>query len=163
MMLENLGCAGVRGRGGGCQKPSVSLHVKSLLGIMLKDKTRCRGARIAFCTSCCLSARSLTFTVEDNKCAGFVFSIDWKQRGCGGYAEALLSVLWGWLEQWLSALLNFPWSLEYPGVLCKKVNYQINSSFLGLFRGRSGLWNGQAFIEGWCVLMKGKGVRQKVC
>lgn len=103
----------------------------------------CRWARVAFCTTCSLSALCRFphhYSGWKHRCAVFVFFIDENQRGCGGYAKALLSVVCGQLHQWLhcwiqeqtSTVFPLTGSLEYPdeNVAC---NCQINSSFWGLF------------------------------
>lgn len=113
------------------------------IGDNAERQTRCRGARVAFCTSCCLSAHSLTFTVDENQCAGLVVCVFHRMK-----AEGVWRVRRGpsFCTLRVAVLLYFP-----------------GSSFLGLFWGRFGLWNEQAVTEGRCVLMKEKGGRQKAC
>lgn len=89
------------------------------------------------------------------------FSLIKNQRWCGGYAQVLLSVLcrqldrrpYYWIQEQTNTVFPLTGSVEYPGenIPCKKVNCQINWSFLGLFWRILGLWTKLSLMGDVCL------------
>lgn len=93
-----------------------------------------------------------------------MFFIDWKPRCVEGMQRLFLFFGSDWGSSCLCYWISLDWDTEYPGgsTRCKKkLNCQINSSFLGLFWRRFGLWNKLSLKGDVCLQKRREAGRRR--